>query len=362
MGIEHRDRGDDAAGRAFARRPGASPAHRAGPCRGGRRARRGPPRRATSRSRSCSASPGRPRSAGSARSSVRRRTGSSRASSSRPTARRCRSRAGSRSGCRWCCSCFRRRGCSSFASSIRCAASALEGGRELVEAHYRALGPLGPGERATLAVFVAAVLLWVTRPLLVELKVGGVAPLAGLTDAGIAIAAAMALFLIPADRGLRAMDWENARRLPWGVLVLFGGGLSLAAAVEANGVAAWLGGLAGGLGGWPPAAIVLALVAVTVFASEFTSNTAQVATMLPLVAAMAPALGVEPQLLLVACTLAASCAFMMPVGTPPNAIVFGAGLLTIGEMMRAGFWLNAIGIVVITGLALAVIGPLLAAG
>ncbi|MCX7961206.1 MAG: DASS family sodium-coupled anion symporter [Burkholderiales bacterium] len=240
--------------------------------------------------------------------------------------------------------------------------AALEGGHELVEAHYRALGPLGPGERATLAVFVGAVLLWVTRPLLVELKVGGVAPLAGLTDAGIAIAAAMALFLIPADRGLRAMDWENARRLPWGVLVLFGGGLSLAAAVEANGVAAWLGGLAGGLGGWPPAAIVFALVAVTVFASEFTSNTAQVATMLPLVAAMAPGLGVEPQLLLVACTLAASCAFMMPVGTPPNAIVFGAGLLTIGEMMRAGFWLNAIGIVVITGLALAVIGPLLAAG
>jgi sodium-dependent dicarboxylate transporter 2/3/5 len=241
--------------------------------------------------------------------------------------------------------------------------AAIEGWRELIEAQYRALGPLGAGERATLAVFVAAVILWVTRPFAAGLSVGGVAPFAGLTDSGIAIAAAIALFLFPADRarGLRAMDWKSAQRLPWGVLILFGGGLSLATAIEANGVAAWLGALAGRSAGWPGWAIVLALVGFSVFLSEFTSNTAQVATMLPIVGAMSPALGVEPQMLLVACTLAASCAFMMPVGTPPNAIVFGAGILTIPQMMRAGFWLNVVAIFVITSLALAVIGPLFAA-
>lgn len=241
---------------------------------------------------------------------------------------------------------------------------AIEGGRELIEAQYRALGPLGAGGRATLGVFAAAAFLWVTRPLLSGLSAGGIAPLAGLTDAGIAIAAAIALFLVPVDRarGLRAMDWPSARGLPWGVLILFGGGLSLAAAIEANGVAAWLGALAGPVAGWPAWAILLTLVGLSVFLSEFTSNTAQVATMLPIVAAMVPALGVEPLPLLVACTLAASCAFMMPVGTPPNAIVFGAGILTIPQMMRAGFWLNVIAIAVISGLALAVIGPLLGAG
>lgn len=239
---------------------------------------------------------------------------------------------------------------------------AIEEGEELVKAQYRALGPLGTGERATAIVFGFAVLLWVARPLLATLEVGGVAPLAGLSDAGIAIAAAIALFLVPVDRarGLRAMDWNSARDLPWGVLVLFGGGLSLAAAVEANGVTAYLGNFLGGIGSWPAWAIVLAIVALTVFVSELTSNTAQVATMLPLLAAIAPALGVEPQMLLAACTLAASCAFMMPVGTPPNAIVFGTGLVTIPQMVRAGFWLNWVGIFLITGLAFAVIGPLLA--
>jgi sodium-dependent dicarboxylate transporter 2/3/5 len=238
----------------------------------------------------------------------------------------------------------------------------IEGGREFVESEYRKLGPLNRGERATLIVFSATVALWVFRPLVAGIELAGMRPLAGLSDAGIAVGAALALFLFPVDRekGLFASDWSTAVRLPWGVLILFGGGLALAAATEANGVAAYIGSLAKDLGGWPVVAVVLGVVALTTFMSELTSNTAQVATMLPIVAALAPALGVPPGLLLVPVTMAASLAFMMPVGTPPNAIVFGTGLLTIPDMMRAGIWLNLAGIVVNTLLAFVLVGPVVA--
>ena len=170
--------------------------------------------------------------------------------------------------------------------------------------------------------------------------------------AGVAMLAALALFLLPVDRekGVRAMDWATAERLPWGVLILFGGGLSLAAAVEANGVSAYIGEATRGLAVLPPLALLLAVVAMTVFLSEVTSNTAQVATMTPVLAAMAPALGLDPKTLVVVCAIAASSAYMMPVGTPPNAIVFGTGLVRMPQMVRAGFVLNIVGIVVITAL------------
>jgi len=225
------------------------------------------------------------------------------------------------------------------------------------------LGPLNPGERATLSVFAVTVLLWVFRPLLAGLEVGGIRPLAALSDTGIAVGAAIALFLFPVDRKQNqfASDWDTAVKLPWGILILFGGGLALAGAIEANGVAAYIGSMARGLGGAPIVLVVFAVVALTTFMSEVTSNTAQVATMLPILAALAPALGVPPALLLVPCTLAASLAFMMPVGTPPNAIVFGTGLVTIPDMIRAGFWLNVAGILLVTTLAFVLVGPLLRA-
>jgi sodium-dependent dicarboxylate transporter 2/3/5 len=239
----------------------------------------------------------------------------------------------------------------------------IEGGREYIETEYRKLGPLNRGERATLAVFAVTVFLWMFRPFVAGIEIGGVAPLAKLSDTGVAVGAAIALFLFPLDRrkGLFAMDWGTAIKLPWGVLILFGGGLALAAATEANGVAAFIGSYARGFGGWPVLAVIAAVVALTVFLSEFTSNTAQVATMLPILAALAPVLGVPPVLLLLPCTLAASLAFMMPVGTPPNAIVFGTGLVTIPQMVRAGFWLNLAGIAIVTGFAWFVIRPLLVA-
>ncbi len=239
----------------------------------------------------------------------------------------------------------------------------IEGGREWVARELRALGPLGRGERLTLVVFAVTVALWITRPLLADLVVAGAKPFAALSDSGIAITAALALFVLPGDRGrARLADWSVARAVPWDVLILFGGGLSLAAAVEARGVAGYFGSLAVGFSGLPPLLVLLAVIALTTFLSELTSNTAQVATMVPLLAAIGPAVGVSPEVLVVACALAASAAFMMPVGTPPNAIVFGTGLLTIGQMARAGFWMNLVGIAVNTAAAFLLVGPLLARG
>ncbi|HEX4944079.1 MAG TPA: DASS family sodium-coupled anion symporter [Usitatibacteraceae bacterium] len=228
----------------------------------------------------------------------------------------------------------------------------VAGGREMIAAQYAKLGPLGRGEKVTLAIFAGAAFLWIFGELLRGVTIAGMRPVAGLTDSGVAMLAALALFLAPVDRakGVRAMDWEHAVKLPWGVLVLFGGGLSLAAAVEANGVSAFIGHATRGLGVLPPLALLLAVVSMTVFLSEVTSNTAQVATMTPVLAAMAPALGLDPKALVVVCALAASSAYMMPVGTPPNAIVFGTGLVRMPQMIRAGLLLNLSGIALITAL------------
>jgi sodium-dependent dicarboxylate transporter 2/3/5 len=228
----------------------------------------------------------------------------------------------------------------------------IAGGRKYFDEEYRKLGRLTRGEKIVLAVFSLAALLWIFSPLLKPVVIAGMKPFADLSDAGIAMLAALMLFVVPVDpfKGIRAMDWATAVKLPWGVLMLFGGGLTLAAAIEANGVSGFIGNASRGLAGLPPILLLLAITAMTVFLSELTSNTAQVATMLPVLAAMAPALGMKPYVLIVACTLGASSAYMMPVGTPPNAIVFGTGLVRMPQMMKAGIWLNLAGILVITAL------------
>ncbi len=147
--------------------------------------------------------------------------------------------------------------------------------------------------------------------------------------------------------------------LPWGILILFGGGLSLAAAINTNGVAALLGSQVGAARGAPPWLLVLLVTALMIYLTEITSNTATTATMVPLLAALAPGLGLHAYMLIVPAAIAASCAFMLPVATPPNAIIFGSGHVTVPQMCRAGFWLNMIGIVLITVLTYAVALPLL---
>jgi sodium-dependent dicarboxylate transporter 2/3/5 len=202
-----------------------------------------------------------------------------------------------------------------------------------VRRELQKLGPVSRAEATVAVVFVATALAWVSRPLL-----EGWAP--GLSDTGIAVAAAFLLFLLPVGGGDFAMDWEWARRLPWGVLLLFGGGLSLAAAVKSTGLAGSIGGAAARLAGVPEVAMVAVLVVVMLAVTELASNTATTAAFLPVVGAVAAGAGYPAGALVAPVTLAASGAFMLPVGTPTNAVVFGSDRLTMGQMVRAGVWLN----------------------
>ena len=236
-----------------------------------------------------------------------------------------------------------------------------EVGAERVTSVYKKLGPMSRGELATFVVFVTTALVWTLRPLLAGIELAGVRPLAGLTDTGIAVIAALALFVIPVDirQHTFVMDWKTAVKLPWGLLVLFGGGLSLAAAIKANGVGEFIAARVSAVAGFHPVFLVVVVITMLVFLTELTSNTATTVTLVPVFASVAEGMGMHPYLLIVPTAIAASCAFMLPVATPPNAIVFGSGFVTIPEMSRAGFWLNVIGIILITGLTYAVAMPLL---
>jgi sodium-dependent dicarboxylate transporter 2/3/5 len=230
----------------------------------------------------------------------------------------------------------------------------IRGGRELIRDELKQLGPPNAGERATFVVFSITALCWINRPLLMKIswQIGSVVyePFSGMTDAGIAMVGATSLFLIPTDikRHVFALDWQATRQLPWGILILFGGGLSLASAVKTNGVAEFIGSLAHHVAGMPAIAVVLAVTITVIFLTELTSNAATTATLLPVLAALAPGMGLHPFLLILPATIAASCAFMMPVATPPNAIVFGSGEIRMGQMMRAGIALNLVGIGLVT--------------
>lgn len=237
----------------------------------------------------------------------------------------------------------------------------IPGGKDLIRGELARLGRTTRGEWTVLIVFALTAAAWVLREPLLRLPgVREAAPaLARIDDSVIAIAGALALFAIPVDakRGVFALDWRTAVRLPWGVLLLFGGGLSLAAAMQSSGLDVWIGDRLGGLGNVPAPVLVLVITGSIVFLSEIASNTAIAAAFLPVMAAVAASAGVEPMLLMVPTALAASYAFMLPVGTPPNAIVFGTGHVTMGQMMRAGIWFNLIAIVLIT-LATFVLAPL----
>ena len=211
------------------------------------------------------------------------------------------------------------------------------------------LGPISVPETRVAIVFVCMALIWVTRPLLTKLP-----GLGALDDSGIAMAGAIALFLIPSGnkQDPLLLRWKYAEQLPWSVLILFGGGLTLAAAVSGTGLAEWLGTSLQAVGTLPLVLVVIAAATMIIFLTELTSNIATTATFLPVVAAIAVESGVDPIVLTVPVTLAASCAFMLPVATPPNAIVFGSGLLTIPKMAKAGLALNLIGVVLVSTVAL----------
>ncbi|SFE67413.1 SLC13 family permease [Roseivivax sediminis] len=228
----------------------------------------------------------------------------------------------------------------------------IPGGQEMIEDRLKDLGALGQGERMVLIVFVSAAFLWIVPGLLSEVGfIDSALPWLGmLDDTAIAIAAGIALFLLPGATGGRmVLNWRDAEKgLPWGVLLLFGGGLSLASAVAETGLDSWLGDQVEGLGGLPMLALVAAVVTIVLFLTEITSNTATAATFIPILGGVAVGLDVDALTLLIPAAFAATCAFMLPVGTPPNAIVFGTGAVTIGQMARGGVVLNAIGIMLVT--------------
>jgi len=235
----------------------------------------------------------------------------------------------------------------------------IPGGRELIQSELDELGPMSRGEKIVAAVFAVTVVLWLLRSPLEGWFAG--TTLEGIDDAAIAIAAAITLFAIPVDRvhGVFALDWQTAKQLPWGILLLFGGGLSLAAAVGDNGVDAFIGEQVQALGGLPTVLLIAMVVTIVILLTELTSNTATTAAVVPILGGVATGLGYGPMVLVVPAALAATCAFMLPVATPPNAIVFGSGHITIQQMARIGVILNVIGVALITLLMIALAGPLL---
>ncbi len=222
---------------------------------------------------------------------------------------------------------------------------AISGAGAVIAAELRGLGPLGREEKLVAAVFAAVATLWVLRPLISELL-----PAGRLSDSGIAILGGLALFVIPTRLKQPGflLDWETAKGLPWGVLILFGGGLSLASAIQASGLAAWIGDLLAACAGWPAIALILLVTALVVFLTEVTSNTATASVFIPIAASLGACTLGEPALYAVPVALAASCAFMMPVATPPNAIVYASGQLSIPQMAKAGLLLNVVCTLVIT--------------
>jgi len=210
------------------------------------------------------------------------------------------------------------------------------------------VGEMKTPEHRVGLLFITVVLLWMARKWLSD-----VSGLEGLSDAGIVMAAALLLFVIPSSNGSadRLMQWDEVTRLPWGVLILFGGGLALAAQVSGSGLSVWLGESLLPVAGVGTFVLVAAAAGLVVFLTELTSNLATAATFLPVVAAIAAQSGIEPLVLCVPITLAASCAFMLPVATPPNAIVFSSGALTIPQMIRAGILMNLIAMTTLTLLA-----------
>ncbi|OZI58804.1 SLC13 family permease [Bordetella genomosp. 1] len=230
--------------------------------------------------------------------------------------------------------------------SIRLDRTPLEGADELFRSQLDALGAWSTAERRVAAVFVITASAWICRSLL-----GNFIP--GISDASIAVIAAIALFVIPSGEkdGGSLVTWSMTKNLPWGILVLFGGGLSLSAAVVATGLDSWIGDQLGGYASALPTFGVVVLVALAVLVmTEFMSNTATAATFIPIVSGLAMNLGENPLLLMVPATLAASMTFMLPVATPPNALVFSSGYITIPQMAKHGFLMNVLSLIVITGL------------
>ncbi|GEQ98920.1 di- and tricarboxylate transporter [Iodidimonas gelatinilytica] len=235
--------------------------------------------------------------------------------------------------------------------SFRFAADDVHGGHAVVTGALVDMGRMSTAEKRVALVFAMAGGAWALRLLLNDLP-----GLAYLSDMNIAIAGALAMFLVPAGKGQKdgahpqaaLLDWDQAARLPWGVLLLFGGGLSLAAAIRTTGLAQWMGNGLAPLTDFPLIFLIGAIVLLIIFLTELTSNTATVAALVPILGSIADVSGFAPILLAAPAAMAGSSAFMLPVATAPNAIVYASGQIRIPDMVKAGFRLNLLGTLVIT--------------
>ena len=218
------------------------------------------------------------------------------------------------------------------------------GGKAEIQRQLDSLGPISYEEKTVLLVFVGTALAWITRSFFLERFIPGI------DDTIIAVSAGVLLFILPAAPGSKRsiLTWKEAVKLPWGILLLFGGGLAIAQGFKATGLAEWIGAQLVLLNGVPLLLLLLVLIAMVNFLTEITSNLATTAMLLPVLASLALTVDVHPYILMVGATVAASCAFMLPVATPPNAVVFGSGYLKIPDMVKAGIFMNLLSIALLT--------------
>jgi sodium-dependent dicarboxylate transporter 2/3/5 len=226
---------------------------------------------------------------------------------------------------------------------FRVQSNRLSGMRELLDQKIEKLGPQGSGEKRVQLVFLATALLWIFRTPLSKLP-----GMDFLSDPIIAVASAVSLFIIPSGERGPLLTWDDTRSLPWDILLLFGGGLSMASGLASSGLVELLGGILSDSGAIPWFLIIAIIVLAAIFFTEGMSNVALVSVLVPIAFAVAVPLGGDPLELAIPLTIAASCAFMLPIATPPNAIVFSSNCITMQQMMRAGFLLNILATILIS--------------
>jgi sodium-dependent dicarboxylate transporter 2/3/5 len=209
------------------------------------------------------------------------------------------------------------------------------------------LGPWRSEERRVLIAFTLTAAAWIFRT---EPKGGwsGLIGAAGAGDSTVALVAVLALFVWPNGHGGRLLDWNTAKKIPWGILLMFGAGMTIAKAFDASGLSESIGNVLTGLKSWHPLTMMLLICIIIGLLTNVTSNTAMAALLLPLLAAAAKAADINPAMMMLPATLSTSCAFMLPVGTPPNAIVYGSGFITVKDMVREGFLVTLLGSIVVT--------------
>ena len=219
----------------------------------------------------------------------------------------------------------------------------FKSGLEEINDQIKNLGKFSYEEKSVLIVFIATALAWITQSFIIKKYIPEI------DDTIIAIIAAVVLFILPDKSGdNKLLSWSDAVKLPWGILLLFGGGMALAKGFDSSGLAVWIGNQMNFFSDIPLIILLLVLIAMVNFLTEITSNLATTAMLLPVLVALANTIDINAYYLLVGATVAASCAFMLPVATPPNAVVFGSKILNIDDMIKKGFWMNIISIFILT--------------